>query len=359
MASSGCRRASFYVGIGCLSVVILGTIVVALVITATRGKLHKDTTAKREPLSVSIPTGSEGHAGHAGEAAGQGAPAQAPGGAAVGPAGSVDANVAGGTGARDLPDLTAPGAVPPPGATPLAVTLQLSEGIFTIRPGPAGSEIRIEGEYDPDNYELSQETEGDGGDSGRKVIIRFKRKSFFSFGFNTDTTPNHVTVTIPEGVPTALDLRIDKARSQSELGGLSLTDLRGRFSTGEHKVSFERPLTSPVPTMNVTASMGRCDLIGVGNARPASFSFDGSMGDMRLDFDGTWPPRYEAKAKVHLSMGNLRLSIPKEVRLSSSSKVVFGSSRRRGEQAETTDPEAPVLEMQAQVSMGDIVYNRP
>jgi hypothetical protein len=356
VASSGCRKAAFFVGIGCLSVVILFTITAAIVITMARGSLRRDTTAKREPLSVSIPTGAEGASGATKEA-GQG---EHPSGRAAAPSSAADSNMSGPTGPRDLPDPAVPGASPPPGAAPLALTLHLSEGIFTIRPGPAGSDIRVEGEYDPDNYALSQETEGDGtSEPGRRVTIRFKRKSMFSWGFNTDSTPNHVTVTIPEGVPTALDLRIDKARSQSELGGLTLTGLRGRFSTGEHKVSFERPLTSPVPSMSVTASMGRCDLIDIGNARPASFAFDGSMGDMRLDFEGAWPAKYEATAKLKLSMGNLRLSIPKEVRLSSSSQIMFGSSRRRGEQEETTDPEAPVLEMQAHVSMGDVVYNRP
>jgi hypothetical protein len=317
MASGGCRKAAFIAGIGCLSLLVMGLLLAAAAIYLARRAFQQETAARREPVSVVVPVRDAGPGDGAGEAA------------------------------RDLPAAS---------SAPVRLTLDLAEGIFTVGAAPAGSDLRADGTYDPDRYALTQSVEEieDDGAAARSITLRFRRKGLVSLFFNTDSTPNHLTVGIPEGVPYALRLRIGKARSESDLGGLTLTRLASEFSNGEHAVRFSRPLAAALDLAEFRSSMGRLDVEGIGNARPRHVKVEGSMGDTRLDFSGAWPRGFEAAASLRVTMGGLRVKVPRAVRVRSASSVVFGSSRSRGMKEEPEDPDAPALELQATASMGDL-----
>jgi hypothetical protein len=331
MAGKGCRKTAFVLGIGCLAIPVGLAIVVAIFLYAGQKLYQRNGPSQPEPAALAIP------------------PVAPPGGPS---SSGASGNVLPG---RDLPPL---GGAPGAGAPPLRLTLDLSEGQFDVVPGPPGSDIKVDGLFDPRDYEMTQETESS-ADAGRSVTIRFRRKIPFLFlffqGFDK-RNPNKVTVSIPEGVPTALSLVLKRCEASVELGGLTLTDLNARLAMGDQKVRFSRPVPGGLAHASVRASMGNIGFTGLGYAAPSDFQFQGSMGDFNLDFTGQWPASFQAKTRIRHSMGDLRIRIPKEVRMSESSRthVVLGDTRTRGmKEAQTEDPNAPVMELDLSGSMGD------
>jgi hypothetical protein len=323
MASGGCRKFAFYAGIGCLAVPIGLAIIIGLFLYGAQrfgqsGPQHPVPSAISVPMAAAPPPRP---------------PAPSPGGSpASGPA------VAG----KDLPEIGSPAS----GAKPVHLTLSLSEGDFTIVPGPPGTDIKVDGLFDPKSYELTQTTE-EGGD-GREIRIGFRRKTpFFFLLFGNQHPENKLTITLPEGVPTALDLQLNKCESHVELGGLTLTDLQARLVMGDQNVNFERPVVGRLEHASMSLSMGDIKVRGLGNAHPADLQLQGSMGDIRVSFDGDWPEGGKISAHARMSMGDFRVTIPRGVRVKSSSSMVLGDSRRmgRGKVDATEDPNAPLLEL--------------
>jgi len=241
------------------------------------------------------------------------------------------------------------------------LTVELEEGRFYIEPGPPGSAVRAEGYFDERDYELTQEVVED-GDLGRHVTIRFRRtRPWYVLLFFGDENKNEVTVTIPEGVPTALMLRLSKGETRTELGGLTLTDLHANLGMGEHQLGLRHPLTHDLERAVIHGGMGEIRLLELGNARARTYDIRGSMGEFTVDFDGEWAPGFTSHATVRFKMGECRISVPPEVRIpeGSSASVIMGEASTpafRGLQPE--DPDAPTLEFDVSASMGGIYVNR-
>jgi hypothetical protein len=242
-------------------------------------------------------------------------------------------------------------------ARPLRLDIILEEGSFEIVPGPPGSAVKVEGFYDPADYELTQEVE-DGGDLGPEMTIRFRRTSSFLALLFKEMNPgeNKITITLPRGVPTALNLTVRKGESISELGGLMLTDLNVDMAMGEHELRFSEPAPGKFPQARVRSSMGEMDMIGLGNAHAENFLISGGMGEMRVDFGGAWPDNFVTNANIKFKMGEARISLPESVRLSdeSSSSVLMGEGSRSAFQEDNpTDPSAPTLNLNVSMMMGE------
>jgi hypothetical protein len=126
---------------------------------------------------------------------------------------------------------------------------------------------------------------------------------------------------------------------------------------GEHDLTFSRPLAAPLKRADIRASMGELEITRLGNASPEVVSVAGSMGEVRVDFLGAWRPAARSKARIRFSMGELRVRVPKEVRIADTSKsrVSLGDSDSRALRGDQTDdPNAPVLELDLAGSMGEI-----
>lgn len=333
MASGGCKKVAFYVGIGCLAVPIGLAIIIGLFLYGAQ-KLGQTGPQHPVPSAITVPI-----------AATHAPPPSEP---STGPSSSPGPVAAG----RDLPEI-AKRESPESGSKPVHLSLDLAEGEFTIEPGPPGTDIKVDGLFDPKSYELSQTTEE--GDSGREVRIGFRRKTpFFFLLFGNQHPENKLTISLPVGVPIALNLSLAKCESHIELGGLTLTDLQARLAMGDHSVDFQRPVVGRLENARMRLSMGDIKVRGLGNAHPENLQLHGSMGDIRVSFDGDWPAGGKMAANARMSMGDFRVTIPRGIRVKSSSTLVFGDSRRRGMNNQPEDPNAPLLELQTHASMGDL-----
>jgi hypothetical protein len=269
-------------------------------------------------------------------------------------------------GGTELAEAAAPGdrgaAVPAAGNPaeskgPLRLTIDLQEGQFTIRPGPPGGQVQVQGRFAPGIYELTEnhDTETDGT---RRSIIRFRSKApmwaRILSGMGDSGDRPELTVLIPSGSPLNLSLRVSMGESRVDLGGLALDELDLDFSMGEHRLDFGQPLTMPLRRVRVDTNMGNVSLENFGNARPEAVETSASMGNLTADLGGQWPEGYDASFTFSQSMGELTLRVPSSIRLDSDFRNNDGEEQRRTVDNENPkEPNAPRLRLRVLSSMGE------
>ena len=246
-------------------------------------------------------------------------------------------------------------------ATP-RVEIELQDGRFEIRSGPAGTEIQVDGEYAENYYELIEEQTPADASGGPTTTIRLRPTSgelvrmmaAFRSAVDTSRMPNRLTVLIPAGLPIALTLEVRRGESRIDLGGLTLTDLDADLSMGDHRLGFGEPLAEQLGHLRVRASMGDIELAQLGNARARELRLSGRMGNFEVDLGGNWPTDDISVLQVSHSMGDLELRIPNAVRvtLDSRSSASMGESDQIERQEETVDPGAPELRLDLSATMG-------
>ncbi len=246
-------------------------------------------------------------------------------------------------------------------ATP-RVEIELQDGRFEIRSGPAGTEIQVDGEYAENYYELIEEQTPADASGGPTTTIRLRPTSsglvrmMAAFRGNGDVSrqPNRLTVLIPAGRPIALTLDVSRGESRIDLGGLTLTDLDADLSMGDHRLGFGEPLAEELQRLRVSGGMGNIELAQLGNARARELRVSSRMGNFTVDLGGKWATDNVSDLEVSHSMGDLRLRIPNSVRVTpdSRSSATMGESGRIERGEETADPDAPALRLDLSTTMG-------
>lgn len=248
---------------------------------------------------------------------------------------------------------------------PLRLEIELQDGTFEIRPGPPGTEVRVEGSYARSYYELSEEHTPAGEPGGPATRIRLRRSQSFLVQLAAEAfsrsrgLQNALTITIPVEVPIGLTLKLSAAESRIDLGGLTLTELEADLAMGEHLLDFSEPLAGAPRRVRVDGSMGLVRLERLGNARATELEVDGSMGSLTADLGGDWPRDVVSDLTLSHSMGELRLAIPTGVRIAPDSDIsaALGDADRI-ERGDDTAGEAPVVRLHLSTSMGEMRVRR-
>ena len=97
------------------------------------------------------------------------------------------------------------------------------------------------------------------------------------------------------------------------------------------------------------------------NGDDLAHNIRGRMGEMTVDMGGDWLPGFSTRADVNFSMGECRLTIPENVRISpnSSASMFLGESHTAALHDEgPSDPDAPTLEIHATAKMGEFRITR-
>jgi hypothetical protein len=315
---SGWQKAGLVAGIGCGSIVMLLLVGVVVAVVWARSTVaeYGDTTPTRMERTIAL----------------RDAATETPGGARAQGAAAT-------------------------GNEPLRLNLDLEEGQFTIRPGPSGTEVQVEGTYAASLYDLTEERDPAGADGAERTTIRFRSKApalarmIAGIGGGSDNRPN-ITVTIPADALIDLSLRVSMGESRIDLGGLTLRELGLDLSMGNHQVDFSTPLVEGLRRMNLSARMGNVSVDNLGNARALAISGSGNMGNLTADLGGDWKPATAADLSFTHSMGELTLRVPREVRLETNGSSQGQAMDREGDDG-AADPAAPVLRLRMSTSMGE------
>jgi len=247
---------------------------------------------------------------------------------------------------------------------PVSMNLWLEEGNFTVKAGPAGSGVRVEGDYDAGMYELQQQL--DKGDSGAPVYnLSFRprysmvRRALTHGGVVLDDDTNRLTIYLPRDLPMALRAQVRKGQSHLELGGLSLRLAVLDLEMGEHRVTVDEPNPIEMDGFETHAGMGEVKTQNLGNLRAGSISVWGKMGEIGVDL-GRQIAR-DTKLYARMRMGEMKLLLPRGVRINARTSVFLGGSSgepEEGENEENAGSSPYHLDVDAGASFGELKYVR-
>lgn len=204
----------------------------------------------------------------------------------------------------------------------MEVDVELWAGEVRVSPGPPGTLYRHALSYDPRRFRARPEWSVEDG-RGR---LRIGLEGGDGFGFRFD--PFGLDIRIPAledlneasgeldlqlgpEVPVDLSLDVGAAEAVMELGGIPLRSLTVRTGASDTRLRFSTPNPVHMERMRLEAGAASFHAEGLGNAGFGRFSFDGGVGDVRLDFRGEW--RRDATATLNVGVGALTLVFPEDL----------------------------------------------
>jgi len=236
------------------------------------------------------------------------------------------------------------------------VNIRMEEGNFIIKPGPPGSHLRVEGDYDAGVYELKQDLSRDASGAPVYNLTFLPRYSLFrrvltEGSVHIDSDDNAMTVHLPQGVPMALRAQISKGVSDVQLGGLSLESAALELTMGEHKVAVDEPNPLQMTTLEINARMGESRFSGLGNLRAESMTVWGRMGEIKVMLGDI---ARDTKLFARMRMGEMTLGLPARANVKTHTSTFLGDTTgsAKGEDV------GFLLDVDAGAMMGELKYLR-
>ncbi len=196
------------------------------------------------------------------------------------------------------------------GERELAVDVQYAAGIFRLVPAAAGSLYRMELRYDEDKFVPVREYDaqrgtlrlGVRGREGVRVRMSDRRRG---------EPPPSLDVALSAEVPMALALQLGAAQADVELGGLPLRSITYETGASQTNLRFSSPNPLTCDALELRAGAAEFRVSQLANANCRRVSFEGGVGEVTLDFTGTW--RQSMEGDVRVGIGSLTLRLPREV----------------------------------------------
>lgn len=183
--------------------------------------------------------------------------------------------------------------------------LEAPVGTVQVSAGPAGKVFKIDVDYDERRYEprLNYQVL----DGGGKLDFRFETHRQFS----RRNAKTHVNLQIDPELESNLAFRTGVGKSELDLSRIRVKDLDLEAGVGETIVSVHEP--NPVRCQRVAfrAGVGAFRTVGLGNANFQRLSFEGGVGEARLDLTGDW--KADADAEVKVGVGSVEITLPRGI----------------------------------------------
>lgn len=201
---------------------------------------------------------------------------------------------------------------PAHGESTLTVDVQYSAGRFRLTPGTSRTLYRVEMSYDEDRFTPVREFDAEASvvrlglrgrsGSGVRVSVGDRRR---------DRQPATFDLSLNPDIPLTLNLELGAVESDVELGGLALRRVTYRAGASSSTVRFSRPNPVDCDELELEAGAAEFHVTSLANANCRRVSFHGGVGEVSLDFTGSW--RQSVEADVDVSIGSLTLGLPRDV----------------------------------------------
>ncbi len=241
---------------------------------------------------------------------------------------------------------------------PGRIVLDVTRGSFSIRPGPAGEPLRLEGEYDAGKFELEEVFEAY-GESGWIYRVHFDQHGFGIRPFiMRDGKKNRLTLIVPRDTPLIIEGYVGIGESELELGGLWIAEIDLEFGIGDHGLSFAEPLPLPMKRLRLDTSIGVIEVNSLGNASPRLVEIRHSVGETAIDLHGAW--KQDAEIHIWCGIGECDVRVPDDVNvdLRRASVLIGESGSSLGRNRPQLDPAAPTLELSVSANIGEVKVRR-
>jgi hypothetical protein len=194
------------------------------------------------------------------------------------------------------------------GESRLTARLDYAAGTLRLAPGPSATLYRMRLRYDQERYAPVSEYSSDRGE----VALGLRATGGGGIRVSSrEHLEQMATVTLSPRADLSLDLALGAAEAEVELGGLRLSDLRIRTGASRTLVRFSKPNQRRCARAEFGAGAAELAVVGLGNSRCESITFDGGMGKVTLDFGGAWTAG--SRARIRMAVGDLTLRLPRQV----------------------------------------------
>ncbi len=239
---------------------------------------------------------------------------------------------------------------------PGRIILDVRQASFFIEPGPPGSELRVEADFDAGRFELEEST-STYGERGWEYELRFGRRrfSFNSFIFSDETSNNEIRLIVPRDLPIKLEGAVGMGQSRADLGGLWVVDVDLEIGVGEHAFSFDEPLRMPMARFAIDAGVGELRVHDLGNASPAQVEIEHNIGEVSIDLDGQW--MRDSEISVRCGIGECGVDVPRHVALDLDAvRVTLGEASSPRDRP--VEEGMPTLHLHVSASIGEVRVDR-
>ncbi len=250
-----------------------------------------------------------------------------------------------------VPDvLPLPEAPPKAGAKSGRIVVDIKMADLTISPGPEGQPVRIEADFDTNQFKLDESFTDES--QGWVYEVSFGPKvGVLNFAFSTGRSKNRLDLIIPRGHRLEFVGELGPGETNADFGGLWLERLDLDLKMGEHFIEFREPLPFAMSSMRVDGSMGSVELRGIGNASPQTFDVHHTMGELLVDLAGPW--RRNAELSFDFAMGACKLWVPRTAQIDvRRASVVMGEKQINLDSTVAAD--APTLTLEVSGKMGEL-----
>jgi hypothetical protein len=186
------------------------------------------------------------------------------------------------------------------GEDALNVDLEYGAGRLVIAPAARGVLYRASLRYDADVFSPSMEYGsnrlhigiGDGEIKGKKNM-----------------KGGQLDLRLGPQTPLDVDLKFGAAEAKLELGGLRVRSLNVSTGASATMLSFSQPNLMACERAEFEVGAAKFEVVGLGNLNARQLELSGGVGEVLLDFTGSW--RGDLNAQVHMGLGSLTLRVPK------------------------------------------------
>ena len=198
----------------------------------------------------------------------------------------------------------------------LNVTVEYGAGRFTLAPGEQEELYRMEMRYDEDRFRPLREFDADAGTLRLGLRSLDSRQGIrVSLGDRRRTTPPpNLNLTLSPDIPLSLDLALGAVEADVELGGLAMKRIRYATGASETHLRFSQPNPMSCDELVMEAGAAEFSADDIANANCSRVTFRGGVGEVTLDFNGTW--RRSMTGTVDVGIGALNLRLPRDVGVS-------------------------------------------
>jgi hypothetical protein len=192
------------------------------------------------------------------------------------------------------------------GETRLDAQLEFAAGMLKVIPGRQAELYRMHLSYDADrfvplsHYEAPASTVRLGVESAGRAGLRVVSKNQLRQKAVVELSPK---------ADLALDLNLGAGEADLDLGGLRIRRVRLETGASRATVRFTAPNRIRCDAAVFAAGAADLAIYRLGNSRCETVKVEGGVGKVTLDFGGAWTATQ--KAELTLSMGELRLRLPK------------------------------------------------
>jgi hypothetical protein len=194
----------------------------------------------------------------------------------------------------------------------LTVNVQYGAGKFHLVPGTGNELYRMQLRYDENSFTPVREY--DAATQTLRLGVKGRSGGRISTRRNRGDQPPSFDLALTPSIPLTLILEMGAVEADADLGGLNLRRATFRTGASESHLRFSRPNAAPCEQLTIEAGAAELHAEQLANSNCARVDFNGGVGDVTLDYSGTW--RRSMTTDINVGVGSLKLRLPHGVGVS-------------------------------------------